>query len=33
MANYGGELRIKADIERKRKVEKAMKFAERMKKV
>jgi len=33
MANYGRELRMKADIKRKRKVEKAMEFAEKMKKV
>jgi len=33
MANYGRELRIEADIKRKRKVLKAMEFAERIKKV
>ena len=33
MANYGRELRMKADIKRKRKVEKAMEFAKKMKKV
>jgi len=33
MTNYGRELRIGADIRRKEKVEKAMKFAERMKKI
>ena len=33
MANYGRELRMEADIRRKGKVEKAMKFAERIKKV
>jgi len=33
MENYSRELRIGADIRRKEKVEKAMKFAERMKKV
>ena len=33
MLNYGRELRIKADIKRKRKMEKTMKFAERMKKI
>jgi len=33
MANYGRELRIGADIRRKRKVEKAIEFAERIKKV
>jgi len=33
MANYGRELRMGADIRRKDKVEKAMEFAERMKKV
>ena len=33
MVNYGRELRIKADIKRKEKVEKAMEFTERMKKV
>ena len=31
MANYGRELRIKADIRRKEKVEKITKFAERIK--
>ena len=31
--NYGRELRIKADIKRKRKMEKIMEFAERMKKI
>ena len=33
MENYGRELRMGADIRRKDKVEKAMEFAERMKKV
>jgi len=33
MANYGRELRMGADIRRKDKVEKAMEFAEEMKKV
>jgi len=33
MANYGRELRIGADIRRKEKVEKTIKFPERMKKV
>jgi len=33
MANYEKELRIGVDIRRKRKMEKAMKFTERMKKV
>ncbi len=33
MVNYGRELRMGADIRRKDKVEKAMEFAERMKKV
>ena len=33
MANYGRELRISMDIRKKEKVEKAMEFAERMKKV
>ena len=33
MVNYGRELRIGADIRRKGKVENAMKFAERIKKV
>ena len=33
MANYSRELRIRANIRRKEKVEKAMEFAERMKKV
>jgi len=33
MANYDRELRMGADIRRKDKVEKAMKFAERIKKV
>jgi len=33
MANYGRELRIGADIRKKEKVEKVMKFAKRMKKV
>jgi len=33
MANYGRELRIGADIRRKGKVEKAIEFAERIKKV
>jgi len=33
MANYGKELRMGGDIRKKRKVESAMKFVERMKKV
>jgi len=33
MANYGRELRIRADIRKKGKVEKAMKFVKRMKRV
>ena len=33
MVNYGRELRMGADIRKKRKVEKAMEFVERMKKV
>jgi len=33
MANYGRELRIRADIRRKEKVEKTMEFLERVKKV
>jgi len=33
MANYGRELRMGGDIRRRRKVEKAMEFVERMKKV
>jgi len=33
MANYKRELRMEADIRRKRKVEKATEFAERMRKV
>ena len=33
MANYGRELRIGVDIRRKEKIEKAMEFAKRMKKV
>ena len=33
MANYGRELRMGADIREKGKVEKAMEFVERMKKV
>ena len=33
MVNYNRELRIGTDIKRKRKVEKAMKFARRMKKI
>ena len=33
MTNYGRKLRMGADIRRKGKVEKAMEFAERMKKV
>ena len=33
MANYGRELRIGADIRRKEKVEKAMEFAKRIKKI
>ena len=33
MENYSRELRIRADIRRKRKIEKTMEFAETMKKV
>ena len=33
IANYGRELKIRADIRRKRKVGKATEFVERMKKV
>ena len=33
IVDYGRELRIEADIRRKVKVEKAMKFAKRMKKI
>jgi len=33
MANYSRELRIRADIRRKRKIEKAMEFTEIIKKV
>ena len=33
IANYGRKLRIEVDIRRKRKMEKATEFAERMKKV
>jgi len=33
MANYGRELRMGANIRKKRRVEKATKFAERMKKM
>ena len=33
IANYGKELRMRVDIREKEKVEKAMEFAERMKKV
>ena len=33
MVNYGRELRIRADIRRKEKVEKTIEFVERMKKV
>ena len=33
MANYGRELRIRADIRKKGKVEKAMKFVKRIKRV
>jgi len=33
MANYGRELRMGADIRKREKVEKAMEFAERMKKI
>ena len=33
MANYGRELRMRADIRRKEKMEKATEFVERMKKV
>ena len=33
MANYGRELRMGADIRKREKIEKAMEFAERIKKV
>jgi len=33
IANYGRELRIRADIRKREKVEKAMEFVERIKKV
>ena len=33
MVNYGRELRMEVDIRRKEKVEKVMKFAERVKKI
>ena len=33
MANYGRELRMKADIRRKEKAEKTIEFAERIKKI
>jgi len=33
MVNYGRELRMRVDIRKKGKVEKAMEFVERMKKV
>jgi len=33
MANYGRKLRIEVNIRRKEKMEKAMKFVERMKKI
>ena len=33
MANYGRELRMEIDIRRKRKMEKAMEFTKRMKRV
>jgi len=33
MENYGKELRMEANIRRKEKIEKAMEFAERIKKV
>jgi len=33
MANYGREMRMRVDLGRKRKMEKTMKFAERMRKV
>jgi len=33
IANYGRELKMRIDIRRKRKIEKAMEFAEKMKKV
>ena len=33
MANYGGELRMGVDIRRKEKIEKAMEFMKRMKRV
>jgi len=33
MVNYGRELKMRADIRRKEKVEKTMEFAERIKKI
>ena len=33
MVNYGRELRMEVDIRRKRKVEKAIKFAKKIKKI
>ena len=33
IANYGRELRMRADIRRKEKIEKVIEFAEKMKKV
>jgi len=33
MVNYGRELRMEADIRKKRKVEKAIKFAKKIKKI
>jgi len=33
MANYGREMRMEIDLRRKEKIEKATKFAERMRKV
>ena len=33
IANYGRELKMRIDIRRKRKIEKAMEFAEKMKKM
>ena len=33
MTNYGRELKMRGDIRKRRKVEKAMEFVERMKKV
>jgi len=33
MVNYGRELRMEIDISKKRKIKKAMEFAERMKRI